>query len=138
VKQKPSAWRWARTLRWSLSFWLGALALTACATAKSRPPMPTLVSIEIPSEISAACARSDKPSLPPSGSLDMTKPKPGSDGQFSAADFKTLWDRFEARGLWILALSSFSIAQEGDVSACDARRAAAVDIVRAASAPPTN
>jgi len=45
-----------------------------------------------------------------------------------------LWDAFVARGLWIVALSRFSVSQEGDVATCDGRRAAAVGILEAATA----
>jgi hypothetical protein len=49
-----------------------------------------------------------------------------------------VWAALVARGLWIARLSEFSIVQEGDVATCDARRAAAVEIIAEASARATH
>jgi hypothetical protein len=45
------------------------------------------------------------------------------------AAYRALWDAYVARGAWIGALSGFSVAQEGDIAACEAQRDLAVGAV---------
>jgi hypothetical protein len=112
---------------------LGLMALTACAS-KPPPPMPVKLAVAIPLSVSSACERTERPVTPPPGVLDAPKPQPESDGRFSAADMASTWTALVARGRWIVTLSEFSLAQEGDVSRCDVARAGAVEIIGALTA----
>ena len=107
---------------------LTAFVLTGCA---SPPPVKAPLALAIPASVSSPCARSERPSLPPPGALDSAKPEAGDDGRFDAGVVAPLWSAFVARGRWIVKQSEFSLAQEGDVAACDAARGAAVEILEA-------
>lgn len=111
----------------------GLMALTACGSAPRPAPTPVALSLDVPAAIAEPCGRTDRPQPPPRGVLDTAKPEPLPNGLYSADDVTRLWLAHVGRGVWITLLSEFSIAQEGDISLCDERRAAAVDIIRNAS-----
>jgi hypothetical protein len=90
--------------------------------------MPVRPAVEIPATIASPCTRSERPNLPPPGSLDVAKPT-----ELTREALEAVWAAYVARGLWIAQLSGFSIRQEGDVARCDAARAGAVDALRAAT-----
>lgn len=134
MKRERSVTRLSMRRLLSLSLLPGLTVLTACGSAPKPPPMPTALTLTVPASISAACERTERPSLPPPGTLDTPKPAPLPNGQYSADDMNRVWLAFGTRGRWTMVLSQFSIEQEGDLSRCDARRAAAVEIIEGANA----
>lgn len=130
MSKNGSASRSRRTAASALLSMLGLLALTACA---STPAAPEYVALRatIPEVVMERCPRTARPETPAPGTLDVEPLTPDAAVSIDdlAAAYRVLWAAYLARGDWIVALSQFSAAQEGDVSLCEARGDLAVGVL---------
>jgi len=81
-----------------------------------------------PESLSAACSRTPVPPIPSGLDAALIDPR-AAETQSLRNAYATLAAAFVARGVWIVALSQFSLAQEGDLAACEARKDLAVGLI---------